>query len=137
MKQINEKLNELNNFHLTLKTILFDDLETLEKIKEYLNLKNYRTITILNNVFENLKKAYDEKIDYVLVLDDFNCLLPVVSILKYATIDNIKPYIKVIYTTKDNRIENIILKEARKKSSPYVKAKDSELIENLCKVLHI
>ena len=65
--EIIEKLNQNNNFHLSLKVISATQDSVLYQIKEVIEKKNKSVMIIIDieDCYEQLKQAYQEKVDYV------------------------------------------------------------------------
>ncbi len=119
--EIIEKLNQSNNFHLSLKTISATDIEVLNKLKQVIENKNKTTIIIasLENAYEELLKAYNNKIDFVLVNSKLSFMLPLVNIITTDDISIIKPIIPTYYCLKDNKIIQKVKTACNKKMSKY------------------
>ena len=102
-KEIIAKLNDENNFHLTLKVIQFSEdklaLEFLNYIKQY---NSFIYIDNLDEAYDLLKKAYIEKIDYVVCNNQISFLLPLVSVISSDDLSIIKSFVPVFYYLKDN-----------------------------------
>lgn len=105
MDEIIKKLNENNNFHLSLKGIQITDNNLINEVKKHLESKGL-TVKILgkNNLYNDLEEAYKNKIDYVLYDDSINILLPLFIVLTNGNTDIIKPIIPVYYIQKDNKV---------------------------------
>ena len=101
--KIIEKLNQSNNFHLSLKCILASDNEVLNKLKQVIENENKTTVIIasLENAYEELLKAHNNKIEIVLVNSQLSFMLPLVNII---TTDDISSIIAVgdLLENKDN-----------------------------------
>ena len=119
--EIIEKLNQSNNFHLSLKCILASDNEVLNKLKQVIENENKKAIIInlIDNAYEELLKAYNEKIDYVLIGQNLKFMLPLVNIITTDCIDVIKPMIPTYYCLKDNKIIQKVKTICNKKLSKY------------------
>lgn len=104
--EIISKLNKENNFQLSLKVVQFTDDNLALSFISYLNNFHYSTIFIdgLNEAYALLKKAKDEKIDFVIVNNKISFLLPLVSVVSNDDLSIIKPFIPVYYYLKDNII---------------------------------
>ena len=96
------KLNEYNNFHLSLKVIQITDNDLISKCEEYLYAQGKTVFVILSNegLFENLLKAYESKVDYVLINENINILLPQSILITKDVTSIIKPMIPVYYLLK-------------------------------------
>ena len=68
-KEVLMKLNDNNNFHLSLKVIQITDDDLISKCEEYLNGKGKTVLVILanDNLYEKLLNAYEMKVDYILI----------------------------------------------------------------------
>jgi cellobiose-specific phosphotransferase system component IIB len=119
--EIIEKLNQNNNFHLSLKSILATDKEVLNKLKQVIENKNKKAtiINFIDNAYEDLLKAYNEKIDYVLISQELTFMLPLVNIITTDCVDVIKPIIPTYYCLKDNKIIQKVKTTCNKKMSKY------------------
>ena len=119
--EIIEKLNQNNNFHLSLKSILATDDEVLNKLKQVIENKNKKVIIInfIDNAYEALLKAYNEKIDYVLISQELTFMLPLVNIITIDCVEVIKPIIPTYYCLKDNKIIQKVKTTCNKKMSKY------------------
>ena len=93
-------------------------------------------IDSLDNAFDKLTYAYNNKIDYVLVNKDLSFMLPLVNIITTDDISTIKPMIPTFYCLKDNRIIQKVKTTCNKKMSTY-KAFHSieELLEEVLNTL--
>lgn len=119
--EIIEKLNQNNNFHLSLKVISATQDSVLYQIKEVIESKNKSAIIItdIEGCYEKLQQAYQEKIDYVLVNSQISFLLPLVNIITNDDISVIKPTIPTYYCLKDNKIIQKVKTTCNKKMSKY------------------
>lgn len=138
--EIIKELNKYNNFHLSLKVIQITDDKLLESLSTFLkdNKKSSIIITSLNNVIEELLKAYNKKIDYVLCNENIEFLLPLVIILTKEKLSIIKPLIPVLYMIKDNRIIENIKTTCRKKMTSFEKICDeNEIFEKLKSMINL
>lgn len=98
-------LDENDNFHLKIKSIQITDDNLLRAFEKILNQKGYTTMMInKDDIFINLKKAYDNNIDYILIDEKIDILLPLVVVVTNDYPKLIKPTIPVVYLQKDNRI---------------------------------
>ena len=93
-KEIINKLNENNNFHLSLKVIQASENSFLYKLKEKLKDKNIVIINSNIDIYDQLYNAYINKVDFVLVDSSINYLLPLVNIISNDYIEIIKPHIR-------------------------------------------
>lgn len=129
MNQLIKRLNEENNFHLALKVIQVTDCEISKKLKDLLcSLGKSCEIIDNDNPYEILKKAYDEKTDYVIAGSNDNYLLPLVVVINNDNVDVIKPMIPTLYLLKDNKIIQKVKTKCNKLSSPYFQIKDEKEI---------
>lgn len=138
--EIIKELNKYNNFHLSLKVIQITDDKLLESLSTFLkdNKKSSIIITTLNNVIDELLKAYNKKIDYVLCNENIEFLLPLVTILTKEKLSLIKPLIPVLYMIKDNRIIEKIKTTCRKKMTSFEKICDEkEIFEKLKSMINL
>lgn len=126
--EIIEKLNQNNNFHLSLKVISSTQDSVLYQIKEVIEKENKSAIVItdIEGCYEKLQQAYQEKIDYVLVNSQISFLLPLVNIITNDDISVIKPMIPTFYHLKDNRIIQKVKTTCNKKLSSYYSFKTLE-----------
>ena len=122
------KLNEYNNFHLSLKVIQITDNDLISKCEEYLSKKEKKVFVILTNegLFENILKAYESKVDYVLINENINILLPQSILITKDVTSIIKPMISVYYLLKDNRIIQKVKTTCNKKYTTYKSTKSVE-----------
>lgn len=122
------KLNEYNNFHLSLKVIQITDNDLISKCEEYLYAQGKTVFVILSNegLFENLLKAYESKVDYVLINENINILLPQSILITKDITSIIKPMIPVYYLLKDNRIIQKVKTTCNKKYTTYKSTKSVE-----------
>lgn len=128
--EIIEKLNQLNNFHLSLRVIQIDDDEIIKEVSKLNSNKKITTITNLEEAFDKLYEAYNEKADVVLVNEKVNFLLPLISVLTKQSIDIIKPTIPVYYYLKDNKIIQKVKTACHKKMTTFTQIKTrQELID--------
>ena len=121
-----EKLNKKQNFHLAIRSILITN--ECENIKKYL-VNNHKTTYVLDNnkdYYEQLKFVYDNKIDYLIYDGKLDILNPLMVIILDGNFNLVYPYIDTYYMTKDNRIENNIIKQARKRNSNFYKIRKIE-----------
>lgn len=126
--EIIEKLNQNNNFHLSLKVISSTQDSVLYQIKEVIEKENKSAIIItdIEGSYEKLQQAYQGKIDYVLVNSQISFLLPLVNIITNDDISVIKPMIPTFYHLKDNRIIQKVKTTCNKKMSSYYSFKTLE-----------
>lgn len=128
---ITYKLNQNNNFHLSLKVIQATEVKALKALQEKLKENNKTSIIIeTSNCYEILLKAYNEKIDYVLVNSSVNFLLPLVNIITTDDVSIIKPMIPTYYLLKDNKIIQKVKTTCNKKMSTYSAFKTLEELIN-------
>ena len=128
--EIIEKLNQLNNFHLSLRVIQIDNDEIIKEVSKLNSNKKITTITNLEESFDKLYEAYNEKADVVLVNEKVNFLLPLISVLTKQSIDIIKPTIPVYYYLKDNKIIQKVKTACHKKMTTFTQIKTrQELID--------
>ena len=124
MNQLIKRLNEENNFHLSLKVIQVTDekvaLQLLDKLQE-----EGKTVDIIdkNDPYKTLKKAHEEKIDYIIARSNDNYLLPLVVVIANDDIDVIKPMIPTLYMLKDNKIIQKVKTRCNKLNSQYKQIK--------------
>jgi len=124
MNQLIKRLNEENNFHLSLKVIQVTDenvaLQLLDKLQE-----EGKTVDIIdkNDPYKTLKKAHEEKIDYIIARSNDNYLLPLVVVIASDDIDVIKPMIPTLYMLKDNKIIQKVKTRCNKLNSQYKQIK--------------
>ena len=130
--EIIEKLNQNNNFHLSLKVISATQDSFLYQIKEVIEKKNKSVMIIIDieGCYEKLKQAYQEKIDYVLVNSQLSFLLPLVNIITSDDVSSIKPTIPTYYCLKDNKIIQKVKTTCNKKMSTYYSFKSIEELIN-------
>lgn len=130
--EILKKLNNHNNFHLTLKVIEISNDLLLDSIASFINAQNKTTqvITSKKKCFDLLYFAYINKIDYVLVNQNIDFLLPLVSIIYKDELTLIKPMIPILYLTKDNKIAEEIKKNCRKKMTTFQYIKNNDELFN-------
>ena len=129
MNQLIKRLNEENNFHLSLKVIQVTDCQVSQNLKDILcSLGKSCEIIDNDNPYETLKKAYDEKTDYVIAGSNDNYLLPLVVVINNDNVDVIKPMIPTLYLLKDNKIIQKVKTKCNKLSSPYFQIKDEKEI---------
>ena len=127
MNQLIKRLNEENNFHLALKVIQVTDCEISKKLKDLLcSLGKSCEIIDCNDPYNFLKKAYYEKIEYVIAGSEDNYLLPLVVVINNDNVDVIKPMIPTLYLLKDNKIIQKVKTKCNKLSSPYFQIKDEK-----------
>ena len=119
------KLNEQNNFHLTFKVIQITDNTLLEYAASKTIEKNV-IINSENDIYEQLKNAYENKVRFVFIDEKIDCLLPFYVCLTIPYIDIIKPLIPVLYTIKDNKEKEYIKTACRKKMTTWQEFKTSE-----------
>ena len=135
-QKIIEKLNQNNNFHLSLKVIQITDRKILEQLKQELE-NNNKKVVIINNSYEALLDAYNNKVDYVLIDETINYLLPLVVVITKEIIDIIKPIIPTFYLLKDNRIIQKVKTQCNKKMSKYISFKNvKELIDAIISLIN-
>lgn len=128
--EIIEKLNQLNNFHLSLRVIQIDNDEIIKEVSKLNSNKKITTITNLEESFDKLYEAYNEKANVVLVNEKVNFLLPLISVLTKQSIDIIKPTIPVYYYLKDNKIIQKVKTACHKKMTTFTQIKTrQELID--------
>ena len=122
------KLNEYNNFHLSLKVIQITDNDLISECEEYLYAQGKKVFVILTNdsLFDNLLKAYESKVDYVLINENINILLPQSILITKDVTSIIKPMISVYYLLKDNRIIQKVKTTCNKKYTTYKSTKSVE-----------
>lgn len=122
------KLNEYNNFHLSLKVIQITDNDLISKCEEFLCAQGKTVFVILTNdsLFENLLKAHESKVDYVLINENINILLPQSILITKDVTSIIKPMIPVYYLLKDNRIIQKVKTACNKKYTTYKSTKSVE-----------
>ena len=136
--EIIEKLNQNNNFHLSLKTISATDIEVLNKLKQVIENKNKTTVIIasLENAYEELFKAHNNKIEIVLVNSQLSFMLPLVNIITTDDISIIKPIIPTYYCLKDNKIIQKVKTTCNKNMSKYTAFHTiDELIEQVINLI--
>ena len=129
--EIIEKLNQLNNFHLSLRVIQIDDDEIIKEVSKLNSNKKIITITNLEESFDKLNKAYNEKVDVVLVNEKVNFLLPLACVLTKQSIDIIKPTIPVYYYLKDNKIIQKVKTTCHKKMTTFTQIKTRQEVIDL------
>lgn len=124
-KEVLMKLNDNNNFHLSLKVIQITDDDLISKCEEYLNGKGKTVFVILanDNLYEKLLNAYEMKVDYILINEKINILLPQSILITKDVTNIIKPMIPVYYLLKDNRIIQRIKTTCNKKYTTYIAIK--------------
>lgn len=124
-KEVLMKLNDNNNFHLSLKVIQITDDDLISKCEEYLNGKGKTVLVILanDNLYEKLLNAYEMKVDYILINEKINILLPQSILITKDVTNIIKPMIPVYYLLKDNRIIQRIKTTCNKKYTTYIAIK--------------
>ena len=122
------KLNEYNNFHLSLKVIQITDNDLISECEEYLYAQGKKVFVILtkDSLFENLLKAYESKVDCVLINENINILLPQSILITKDVTSIIKPMIPVYYLLKDNRIIQKVKTACNKKYTTYKSTKSVE-----------
>lgn len=127
-KEVLMKLNDNNNFHLSLKVIQITDDDLISKCEEYLNGKGKTVLVILanDNLYEKLLNAYEMKVDYILINEKINILLPQSILITKDVTNIIKPMIPVYYLLKDNRIIQRIKTTCNKKYTTYIAIKRVE-----------
>ncbi len=133
-QELNHLLNKNKNFHLTLKVIQFVDNQLLNDFSNYLDNFQFTFIKITNfdDAYELLRKAYEEKMDYVLCNDCIACLLPLICVINQENFDIVKPFIPVYYLLKDNRIIQNLKTYCRKKMATFIGFKYKEdLFKNI------
>ena len=127
-KEVLMELNDNNNFHLSLKVIQITDDDLISKCEEYLNGKGKTVFVILanDNLYEKLLNAYEMKVDYILINEKINILLPQSILITKDVTNIIKPMIPVYYLLKDNRIIQRIKTTCNKKYTTYIAIKRAE-----------
>ena len=80
---------------------------------------------------DELNKAYNEKVDVVLVNEKVNFLLPLVCVLTKQSIDIIKPTIPVYYYLKDNKIIQKVKTTCHKKMTTFTQIKTRQEVIDL------
>ncbi len=127
-QELNEKLNQNKNFHLTLKVIQFVDDDLLNDFADYLTSFHctYVKIKNINEAYEILLQAYQNQIQYVLCNDCIDCLLPLVCIVSQDNFTIVKPIIPVYYLLKDNRIIQKLKTLCRKRMTTFTAFKNKK-----------
>ena len=122
------KLNQYNNLHLSLKVIQITDNDLISDCEEYLYPQGKKVFVILtkDSLFENLLKAYESKVDCVLINENINILLPQSILITKDVTSIIKPMIPVYYLLKDNRIIQKVKTVCNKKYTTYKSTKSVE-----------
>ena len=127
-KELLSKLNKYNNFHLSLKVIQITDNDLISEYNKYLNDKGLSTMVVLSSddLFEILLEAYETKVDYVLINENINILLPQWMLITKDVTNIIKPMIPVYFLLKDNKIIQKVKTVCNKKYTTYTAIKNFE-----------
>lgn len=127
MEKINiiEKLNNNNNFHLSLKTIQVTDKNLLLKLKEKLANKSI-VIDNLKDCYDLLLLAYNKKIEYVLINEIVDFTIPILTIISNDNTNIIKYKIPVYCLLKDNKIIQKVKSACHKFSTSYTLFKNQD-----------
>lgn len=127
--EIKEKLEANNNFHLCFKTILITDNEMSLRIAKQIG-KSY----VLDNnkdYFEQLLMCKNNNIEYILYDGLFPYFIPLFVVITNGNENLVKPFVKVFYICKDNRIENRIIDKCRENESPFYRVKSNEIEDKI------
>ena len=132
------RLNQNNNFHLSLKVIQFTDNKIAKEFATFLTQNNKKSVfvSLENELYDELEMAYKEKIEYVICDSSISFFLPLVSVITNDNVSIIKPIIPVLYYLKDNKIIQKVKTACNKKMTTYtcVKTKENlfdEIIKNI------
>lgn len=132
-KEVIKQLNQNNNFHLALKCVQITDDKIIKEIIKNDKNKKIVEITSLENAYEKLLKAYNDKVDLVLVNENIKFVLPQLVILTKEETSLITPLIPTYYLIKDNKIIQKIKTICHKKESSFFQLKNEKEIEDLIK----
>lgn len=127
MKNILEKLNQSNNFHLTFKVIQIDDDNVIDILVNKLTTNVY-VIKNSKDLYDKLLNAYNSNYKWIICNSSINILLPQVVVLTSDNIDIIKPNIPLYYHLKDNRKIQKIKTVCNKQNISYSAFKSIDLM---------
>lgn len=131
MKETLKKLNQQNNFQLSLKTIQINEIEALNQVYECL-IKDGKNVAKIasNDLYNELLKAYNDKVDYILIDKDVTILNPIIIGLFMESDVVIKPQSKVVYVINDNRIVNKLTSTCNNIGATLIRAIKDESIKD-------
>ena len=131
--EIITRLNENQNFHLSLKCIQITDDKIIEDILKENKTEKIMAIKDLNSAYENLLKAHKENFGLVIVNENIRFLLPQYIVLTKENLEILQPMIPVYYLLKDNKVIQKIKTHCHKTSTMFYQIKSIDDIQQLIK----
>lgn len=131
MDKILDKFEKDNFFQLKLKSIQITDNDILNKLSNKLDDLGYKNKIIdENNIYDDLYDAYINKVDYVLINEKIDILLPQLIVIIGDYCNLIKPIIPVYYYLKDNKIIQKLKTTCNSNYTTYTKIdKKDEIVD--------
>ena len=131
-----KKLNKHDNFHLTLKIIQITDNLLIKEVISKISKKSV-VIDNQNNIYNQLKEAYETRVEYVFIDEKIDYLLPIYICITKEAFDIIKPIVPVFYVLKDNKQKEKIKTICRKKMTTWQEYKTTqEMLDELINILN-